>query len=70
MALRLQQTVEGLSVAALTYYLVGLVGYAVRPLNQIWPGLNTEWLVAASIPILGFVVWRSVARLRRRLMHD
>ncbi|MFN9807801.1 MAG: DUF3422 family protein [Betaproteobacteria bacterium] len=69
-ALRLQQTVEGLSVAALTYYLVGLVGYAVRPLNQIWPGLNTEWLVAASIPILGFVVWRSVARLRRRLMHD
>ena len=31
--LRLQQTVEGLSVAAITYYVVGLVGYAAKALE-------------------------------------
>jgi uncharacterized membrane-anchored protein len=69
-ALRLQQTVEGLSVAALTYYLVGLVGYGVKPLKQIFPNLNTDWVVAASIPVLAFLVWRAVGRLRHRLMSD
>ncbi|MDZ7651436.1 MAG: DUF3422 domain-containing protein [Burkholderiaceae bacterium] len=69
-ALRLQQTVEGLSVAALTYYLVGLVGYGVKPLKQIFPNLNPDWVVAASIPVLAFLVWRAVARLRQKLMSD
>ena len=69
-ALRMQQTVEGLSVAALTYYLVGLVGYAVKPLSAVWPGLQPEWVVAASIPILALLVWRGVGRLRQRLMRD
>lgn len=69
-ALRLQQTVEGLSVAALTYYLVGLVGYGVKPLKQIFPTLNTDWVVAASIPVLAFIVWRAVGRLRHKLMDD
>jgi hypothetical protein len=64
--LRLQQTVEGLSVAALTYYLVGLVGYGVKPLKAVWPQLNTDWVIAGSIPVLAFIVWRAVGRLRRR----
>jgi uncharacterized membrane-anchored protein len=68
--LRLQQTVEGLSVAALTYYLVGLVGYGVKPLKSIWPQLNTDWVIAGSIPILAYLVWRGVGRLRHRLMAE
>ncbi len=28
--LRLQQTVEGLSIAAISYYIVGLVGYVAK----------------------------------------
>lgn len=69
-ALRLQRTVEGLSVAALTYYLVGLVTYAVKPLKSVWPALNTDWVTAASIPVLAFVVWRGVSRLRHKLTDD
>ena len=68
--LRLQQTVEGLSVAALTYYLVGLVGYGVKPLKAVWPQLNTDGVIAGSIPVLAFIVWRAVVRLRKRLMND
>lgn len=69
-ALRLQRTVEGLSVAALTYYLVGLVTYAVKPLKSVWPALNTDWVTAASIPVLAFIVWRGVSRLRHKLTDD
>ena len=68
--LRLQQTVEGLSVAALTYYLVGLVGYGVKPLKAVWPQLNTDWVIAGSIPVLAFIVWSAVGRLRKRLMNE
>jgi uncharacterized membrane-anchored protein len=69
-ALRLQQTVEGLSVAALTYYLVGLVGYGVKPLKGIWPSLDTDWVIAGSIPFIAFAVWRAVEKLRKRLMAE
>jgi uncharacterized membrane-anchored protein len=67
LALRMQQTVEGLSVVVLTYYAVALVGFAVRPLRGLWPGLATDWLVAGSIPIVAYLVWRGVHRLRLRL---
>jgi len=69
-ALRLQQTVEGLSVAALTYYLVGLVGYGVKPLKSVWPQLNSDWVIAGSIPVIAYLVWRAVGRLRKKLMAD
>jgi hypothetical protein len=42
--LRMQQTVEGLSVAAISYYIVGLFGYLAKPLDglglPIKPGLS------------------------------
>ena len=69
-SLRLQQTVEGLSVAAITYYTAGLIGYLAKPLKSLWPALNPDWIVAAAIPLLAFGIWRAVHRLRRELMHD
>jgi uncharacterized membrane-anchored protein len=69
-SLRLQQTVEGLSVAAITYYGAGLVGYLSKPLRSVWPSLNPDWIVAAAIPVLAYLVWRGVQRIRRELRHD
>jgi uncharacterized membrane-anchored protein len=69
-SLRMQQTVEGLSVAAITYYGVGLVGYLVKPLKAVWPGLNPEWAMAAAVPLMAYVVWRAVERIRRELTRD
>jgi len=69
-SLRMQQTVEGLSVAAITYYAAGLLGYLAKPLKLVWPVLNPDWLVAAAIPLLAFGVWRAVHRLRRELIRD
>lgn len=69
-SLRMQQTVEGLSVAAITYYGAGLIGYLVKPLRGVWPALNPDWVVAAAIPLLAFGIWRAVRRIRRELMRD
>jgi uncharacterized membrane-anchored protein len=67
LSLRLQQTVEGLSVAAITYYAVGLVGYAVKPIRTLWPALNPDWITAAAIPVLAWLVWRGVRKIRKEL---
>jgi uncharacterized membrane-anchored protein len=60
--LRLQQTVEGLSVAAISYYIVGLVGYAVKGLKSYGIELNPDMIVAGSIPVVvalvAFGLWR------------
>lgn len=69
-SLRLQQTVEGLSVAALTYYGVGLVGYLAKPLKTWWPDFSPELAMAAAVPVLGFLVWRGVHRVRQELMGE
>lgn len=67
LSLRLQQTVEGLSVAAITYYAVGLVSYAVKPVKSVWPALNPDWITAAAIPVLAWLVWRGVRKIRKEL---
>lgn len=69
-ALRLQQTVEGFSVAALTYYGAGLVGYLGRPLSLALPWLRNEVLVAISVPLIAALAWYSVRRIRQSIGED
>ncbi len=54
--LRLQQTVESLSIAAVTYYGVGLVGYVAvtLPIDQ-W-GLSLTGIKAASVPLIALAI--------------
>lgn len=63
--LRLQQTVEGLSVAAITYYVLGLVGYAAKAAHAAGLPLEPDVAVGIAIPIVGLTVWRTLRRLRR-----
>lgn len=68
--LRLQQTVEGLSVAAVSYYVVGLVAYLVRgtPLLPAW--LRPETITGISVPLVVLAIWLMVRRIRRRHGDD
>ncbi|MBV9077159.1 MAG: DUF3422 domain-containing protein [Methylobacteriaceae bacterium] len=50
--LRLQETVEGLSVAAITYYVIGLLGYLFKGLKPLGLDVNPEIAMAVSIPIV------------------
>ena len=65
--LRLQSTVEGLSVVAISYYLVGLVSYAIGGASAAGLPLSKELAVAASVPVVLLVVGFAVRRVRRAL---
>lgn len=62
---RLQETVEGLSIAAITYYIVGLVSYVVKGLKATGVGLNAELATALSIPIVLVMVAFGVRKLKQ-----
>ncbi len=62
--LRLQQTVEGLSVAAVSYYVVGLIGYVAKGLEKEWP-VSATLVTATSVPVVVLVIWLLVRRIRR-----
>ena len=67
MQLRLQATVEGLSVAAITYYVVGLFGYVVKGAHDA--GLihvETSYATAAFVPFAATAIWWVVRRIRKR----
>ncbi len=67
--LRLQETVEGLSVAVLTYYAVGLTGYAAKALKALGLHLNADIVTGAAIPVVALTVWAGVRSVRKRLRH-
>ncbi len=62
--LRLQRTVEGLSVVAISYYAVNLVTYALGPLAAE-AGVGKLWFTALATPVVLLLVWWMVRRLRR-----
>jgi uncharacterized membrane-anchored protein len=49
---KLQQTVEGLSIAAITYYFVGLIGYVAKGLKAAGWRVDYEIVMAVSIPVV------------------
>lgn len=65
LALRLQHTVEGLSVVAISYYAVSLAAYLLYPLTSA--GISKGMLTAAiTVPVV-LAVWFMVRRIRRRI---
>jgi uncharacterized membrane-anchored protein len=63
--LRMQETVEGLSVAAITYYVVGLIGYVVKGFSSTGLVTRPDVVVALSVPLVVLFVALGVRRIRR-----
>jgi uncharacterized membrane-anchored protein len=67
--LRLQETVEGLSVVAISYYAVNLAAGLFEPLGKL-AGLSKGSLVALlTLPVV-LAVWLMVRRIRSRIDGD
>jgi uncharacterized membrane-anchored protein len=66
--LRLQQTVEGLSVAAITYYVVGLVGHAAKALKAAGAAVEPDPVTGLAIPIVAVLAALGVRHVRRRIV--
>jgi len=65
--LRLQQAVEGLSVVAITYYLMGLLSYLWEGLAWAgWPW-SKKVTFALAVPVVMLVAWRVIHGVRRRI---
>jgi uncharacterized membrane-anchored protein len=68
--LRLQQTVEGLSIAAITYYIVGLVGYAAKGLRGAGLDVNPDLAMGISIPVVVVIVALGMRKIRKVVLHS
>lgn len=73
MQLRLQQTVEGLSVAAISYYVVGLVSYLAKGLAEggVLPKtVSTGLVTGLAVPVVLLGVWLAMREIRRHVHRD
>lgn len=68
--LELQATVEGLSVAAITYYAVGLVGYLAKACAAIGIPIHAELATAFAIPVIAAAVWLSLRTLHLKVRNS
>jgi uncharacterized membrane-anchored protein len=68
--LRLQQTVEGLSVAAIVYYTAGLVGYIAKGIKAGGWHAEPDLIVSIAVPALAVLAFFIVRRARRHALED
>ncbi|NEK21066.1 DUF3422 family protein [Sulfitobacter sp. JBTF-M27] len=64
--LRLQRTVEGLSVVAISYYAVSLAGYLLYPAAEVLGASKGVLTALITLPVVA-AVWLMVRRLRKHL---
>ncbi len=68
--LRLQQTVEGLSIAAIVYYVAGLIGYLAKAARGAGARIEPDVVVGISIPIVAVLMIWTVRRMRKKLKAE
>lgn len=65
--LRLQATVEGLSIAAITYYVVSLVLFIGKAMKAYGLNINPELLAGFCTPVVLLFSWRTIQHIHLRL---
>jgi uncharacterized membrane-anchored protein len=65
--LHLQTTVEGLSIAAISYYVISLLLYGAKALKASGVPLNPEAAAGALIPLVLWGVWSATRRIHKKV---
>jgi uncharacterized membrane-anchored protein len=65
--LRLQSTVEGLSIAAISYYVVSLLLYGAKALHAAGMPIQPEVAVGVLVPFVLWGVWRTTRKIHEKL---
>ena len=68
MQLKLQTTVEGLSVAAITYYIAGLVHYMAEGLQAKGLVADPAMATAVAVPFIALGIWWITRRLHYKVL--
>jgi len=66
--LQLQSTVEGLSIAAISYYVISLLLYAGKAMKAGGMPINPEMFAGAMVPVVLWVVWRTTRKIHGKLV--
>jgi len=67
--LRLQATVEGLSIAAISYYVISLLLYGAKALKAAGVPIHPEMAAGTMVPVVLWLVWRTTQKIHARLHH-
>ncbi len=67
MQLHLQATVEGLSIAAISYYVISLLLYIAKGAKAAGLPIHPEMAAAALVPLVLWTVWRTTRRIHAKL---
>ena len=65
--LRLQQSVEGLSVAAISYYMIGLFSYTGKAAKAAGLVGNPDLGIGVLVPFVAAAVWLGLRQMHRRM---
>ncbi|MGC4060760.1 MAG: DUF3422 domain-containing protein [Aquabacterium sp.] len=68
--LRLQSTVEGLSIAAISYYVISLVLYGGKAAKAAGLPINPEMIAGALIPLVLAGIWWGTRQIHKKLHSD
>lgn len=63
--LQLQQTVEGLSVVAISYYVIGLLSRLLSGIKKVGDIAAPDLIVSISVPLVVLVIWLIIRGIRR-----
>mmetsp|Transcript_20418 Transcript_20418/g.27947 ORF Transcript_20418/g.27947 Transcript_20418/m.27947 type:complete len:354 (-) Transcript_20418:35-1096(-) len=67
----LQESVEGLSVVAITYYSCGVLGYMLKGFAAVGVlplGATPEMLMGGAVPFVGLAVWRGLHGMKAKVL--
>ncbi|WP_416885705.1 DUF3422 family protein [Marinospirillum sp.] len=67
--LRMQETVEGLSIAAISYYGISLLRYVFGAMEPLGVPLNKDIATAVAVPIVISGVWWITHRIKRFIVE-
>ncbi|MDR3525459.1 MAG: DUF3422 domain-containing protein [Acetobacteraceae bacterium] len=68
--LRLQETVEGLSVVAISYYALALVGHAVQGLRLVQIDIDPDMAEGVAVLPVVILVWLGLHCIKRRIARS
>ncbi len=67
--MRLQETVEGLSIAAISYYLVSLVKIILNAIYSAGYPMDKDLITGLSVPVVVAFVWWVTHRIKKAIMN-
>jgi uncharacterized membrane-anchored protein len=56
-------------VAAISYYVVGLIGYTAKGAKVLGVAVNPELLMGVMVPVVAVGMWLGLRSMHKRLHH-